>query len=156
MSGRTARMVAALLAASLALVAVGTACARPSPRPIAWGEESCRHCHMTIADPRFAAELVTRTGLVYTFDDVGCLVAFVRAGAVPAGQVHSLWVYDYLQPDSMLDARLAVYLAVDTLPTPMGSHFVALRSGASADSLRRRLGGRLLDWNTLPSRGHDG
>ena len=33
--------------------------AATGPRPIALGEEVCRHCHMTIADPRFAAELVT-------------------------------------------------------------------------------------------------
>jgi len=148
------RQLARWLTGAAALVAVG--CARPAARPIAFNEENCRHCHMTIADPRFAAELVTSKGLVYAFDDVGCLAAFVREGKVPADQVHSLWVSDYLQPDSLLDARHAVFLAVDTLPTPMGSHLLALRPGAAADSLRARLGGRLLEWSELPARGHDG
>ena len=150
--GRAGRVATLVLTAAVA----AAGCARPSPRPIAYGEETCRHCHMTIADPRFAAELVTSKGLVYVFDDVGCLAAFVGEGKVPAGQVHSLWVYDYLQPDSLLDARQAVFLAVDTLPTPMSSHLVALRPGAVADSLRARLGGRLFQWNELPARGHDG
>ncbi len=143
-------------AAALAALLVG-GCASPAPRPIAWGEERCRHCHMTIADPRFAAELVTSKGLVYTFDDVGCLAAFVREGTVAETQVHSLWVYDYLRPDSMLDARRAVYLRADTLRTPMSSHLAALRPGPAADSLRARLGGELVAWDRLlPARGHGG
>lgn len=140
--------------APLALAAL--ACARPAPRPIALGQENCRHCHMTVSDPRFAAELVTTTGLVYAFDDVGCLAAFVRDGKVPAARVHSLWVYDYLEPDSLLDARRAVYLRSDSLRTPMASGLAALRPGPGADSLRARLGGELLPWNEVPAGGHGG
>jgi copper chaperone NosL len=136
--------------------AVLLGCARPAPRLIAYGEEACRHCHMTIADPRFAAELVTTTGKVYVFDDVGCLTAFVHRGPVPPSQVHGLWVYDYLQPDSLLDARQALYLRVDSLATPMASHLAALRAGAAADSLRARLGGTFLTWDRLPAGRHDG
>jgi copper chaperone NosL len=140
----------------LAALAIAAACARPAPRPIALGEENCRHCHMTIADPRFAAELVTTRVVVYAFDDVGCLAAFVRQGKVPAAEIHSLWVYDYLQPDSLLDARRAVYLRSDSLRTPMATGLAALRPGPAADSLERRLGGELRSWDELPVGGHDG
>jgi copper chaperone NosL len=140
---------------ALVLVAL-VGCVRPAPRSIAYGEEICRHCHMTIADPRFAAELVTTTGKVYAFDDVGCLTAFVNEGSVPRSRVQDLWVYDYLQPDSLLDARQAVYLRVDSLATPMASHLAALRAGPAADSLRARLGGAFLTWDQLPAGPHDG
>jgi copper chaperone NosL len=140
----------------LAALAIAAACARPAPRPIALGEENCRHCHMTIADPRFAAELVTTRGVVYAVDDVGCLAAFVRQGKVPAAEFHSLWVYDYLQPDSLLDARRAVYLRSDSLRTPMATGLAALRPGPAADSLERRLGGELRSWDELPVGGHAG
>jgi copper chaperone NosL len=143
---------------SIAAAAVGAllGCARPAPRAIAYGEEPCRHCHMTIADPRFAAQLVTTTGKVYVFDDIGCLTAFVNEGNVPRSRVQGLWVYDYLEPDSLLDARQAVYLRVDSLPTPMASHLAALRAGPAADSLRARLGGAFLSWDQLPAGRHDG
>ncbi len=150
MSLGTAASWSALAAAAL------LGCARPAPRAIAYGEEPCRHCHMTIADPRFAAELVMTTGKVYVFDDVGCLTAFVEEGRVPPSQVQGLWVYDYLQPDSLLDARQAVYLRVDSLATPMASHLVAVRAGSAADSLRARLGGTLLTWDRLPAGRRDG
>jgi copper chaperone NosL len=142
-------------AGGLALLAL-LDCTRPAARPIAYGEENCRHCHMTITDPRFAAELVTRTGKVYVFDDVGCLAAFAREGTVPAGEVEGLWVSDYLAPDSLIDARQAVFLRVDSLTTPMTSGVVALRAGPPADSLRARLGGTFLSWAELPARGRRG
>jgi copper chaperone NosL len=134
---------------ALAAAALAAACGSPGPRPIAWGEEVCRHCHMTIADPRFAAELVTRRGRVYVFDDVGCLVAFAAGESVAPDAVHSLWVHDFLRPDSLLDARTAVYLRVDSLRTPMNSHVAALAPGAEADRGQARLGGARLGWGEL-------
>ena len=115
-------------------MALAAALRQPGPRPIALGEEVCRHCHMTIADPRFAAELVTTRGRVYVFDDVGCLAAFVATSRCRSTVVHSLWVHDFLHPDSLLDARTASYLRVDSLRTPMGSHLAALAPGAAVDS----------------------
>ena len=41
------------------------------------GPRTCRHCHMTLADPRFAAESLTRTGKAIVFDDVGCLATWL-------------------------------------------------------------------------------
>ena len=53
---------------------------------------------MTIADPRYAAELVTRTGKVLVFDDIGCLAAFLASGEVAPAAVHSTWAHDYVSP----------------------------------------------------------
>jgi copper chaperone NosL len=142
-----------LVAAAAVLAA---ACGSPGPRAIAWGEEVCRHCHMTITDPRFAAELVTTRGRVYVFDDVGCLAAFAAAGSVPSEVVHSMWVHDLLRPDSLLDARTAVYLRVDSLRTPMSSHVAALAPGAKADSVVARMGGVRLTWQELRPRNRRG
>jgi copper chaperone NosL len=139
---------------AVAAVALAAACAQPGPRPIALGDEVCRHCHMTIADPRFAAELVTARGRVHVFDDIGCLAIYAAEGEVSPQQVHSLWVHDFLRPDSILDARTAVFLRMNSMNTPMGSHLVALRPGREADSLRARVGGRLLRWDELDLKAH--
>lgn len=141
------------------LLAIGAAagfvasCGAPAARPIAYGKEACRHCHMTIVDARFAAELVTVKGMAFVFDDVGCLAAFVESGKVPAAEVHSMWVNDFLHPDTRLEARDAAYLRVDSLPTPMGSHLVAFRP-ADAARMREVLGGDLVRWEQLEYRGH--
>jgi copper chaperone NosL len=98
---------------------------------------------MTVADPRFAAELRTNTGKAVVFDDVGCLAAWL---AENSGRVAAVWVASFTTPDRWLPADSAVYLQSDTLRTPMASGLAALRPGSEADSIRSFLGGRLLTW----------
>jgi copper chaperone NosL len=111
---------------------------------------------MTIAEPRFAAQLVTRTGKVFVFDDPACLAAFAASGRVPPARIHSLWVNDFLEPDSLLDATRALYLQVDRINTPMGSHVIATRRGPRGDSLRTALAGQPLDWEQVRALPHGG
>ena len=43
---------------------------------------------------------------MYVFGGVGCLAAFVASASVPSTDgPHSLWVHEFLRPDSLLDAR---------------------------------------------------
>lgn len=128
------------------LLALATGCGEPGPTPIAYGTAECDHCHMTLADPPFAAELVTTRRKVYVFDDPGCLAAFVAEGTVSPADVHSLWVSDFLAPGPMLRVEEATFLRSDSVRTPMNTHVVALRPGTRADSLRAAWGGALLAW----------
>ena len=134
---------------ALGAILAAAACTTPGPRPLAFGVEECARCHMTLADPHYAGELVTTTGKVIPFDDVGCLAAFVAAGEIAKDRIHSLWVHDFAQPDSMFDATTMEFLQHDSIRTPMDYGLVALRPGATADSLRARRGGRLLSWEAV-------
>src|SRR5690606_23270005 len=58
------------------------ACGSDGPKPINYGKDQCAHCKMTVSDARFGCQLVTAKGRAYHFDDVQCLVAFVKAGTV--------------------------------------------------------------------------
>jgi len=104
---------------------------------------------MTLADPRFAAELVLQTGKALPFDDVGCLAAYLATGGARADAVHSLWFSDYLAPGELLPMAEVVFLRSDSLRTPMDYGVVALRPGPAADSLRERLGGTLVAWEEI-------
>lgn len=130
----------------LVITACLAACGPPAPVPIVWGDDVCDHCHMTITDPRFAAELLSRTGKAWRFDDIGCLAEFSLGDRLAEDQVHSRWVMDYLDPREFLSVDEAVFLHSDSLRTPMNHGLLALRPGPAADSLRQALGGRLLTW----------
>lgn len=143
MTRRGLRIQAAALVSAAAL-----ACGRPGPAPIAFGQVACEHCHMTIADPRFAAELVTRTGKVYAFDDAGCLATFAVSGPVDPAQVHSAWVTDFRHPGTLIPAQDAAFLRTEQVRTPMGSNLLAVPH-AAGDSLQAALGGTLLDWGQV-------
>jgi copper chaperone NosL len=134
---------------ALGFVLVAAACGTSRPRPLAYGTEVCAHCHMTLADARFSAELLTEAGKVIPFDDVGCLAAIVAgpAGSVPP--IQSLWVSGFVAPHTLLDARTARFLRSDAIRTPMDYHLAALRNGREADSVRAALGGELLSWDQV-------
>lgn len=138
------------LFAVLSLVALpGCGASGGRPGPIAYGRQVCDHCHMTIAQPQYAAQLVTRTGKVYTFDEAGCLALFYREGTVDPSAVAGLWVNDFFQPDRRLPADSAVYVRSEHLHTPMGSGLAAVAPGAEADSLGRLTGGEVLTWEEV-------
>jgi len=125
-------------------------CRRPAPRAIGYGSESCAHCHMTIADPRFSAELVTRTGKAVPFDDIGCLAAWLAEHTTP---VAGSWVVSFVDA-GWIRTDSATYLQTDGLHTPMASGLAALRPGREADSVQALLGGRLLSWQEVLSLPH--
>ena len=130
----------------IGLLLAVAACGPNRPRDIAWDRDSCAHCHMSLADPRFAAELLTRTGKAIVFDDVGCLTAWMAENSEP---VATAWVESFTAPHGWIRADSAVYLRSDTLRTPMASGLAALRPGAEADSIRSLLGGSLLTWSEI-------
>ena len=134
-----------LLLAALLL----SACAAAGPVPLRWGEESCRHCHMTLADRRFGAEIVTTRGRDLSFDDAGCAAEALAFGETAAAEVSSVWVIDYGHPDSLIAAEGAVFVRSTALHTPMGSGVVATADSAAAAVLARDSQGVVLLWSEV-------
>jgi len=131
------------------VLATTLACTSPAPRPIVYGSDQCAHCHMTIADPRFAAELVTTTGKVLVFDDIGCLSSFMAGGGMAVGAIHSTWAHDYLAPDTFLRTDQLHFVRSAAFHTPMSSEIAAVVRPGSADSLGTTLPGERLDWTQV-------
>jgi copper chaperone NosL len=101
---------------------------------------------MTLADRRFIAEWLTRTGKPYRFDDIGCLTAFLAEGKLSTGADGHAWVADFLHPGVWISADEAVYLRTDSLHTPMASGLIAVMADQPIDSLRQALGATRLEW----------
>jgi len=138
--------------ATATAVAVAAACAAPAPRAIAYGTDECAHCHMTITDPRLAAQLVTRTGKAYVFDDPGCLADFLAAGVVDQSAVHSVWVADYsTDAGHLLPAEEAWLVRSDRIRTPMDNRVAAVPTAGAAESLQAELGGEIVRWAEVVS-----
>lgn len=126
MSGLTRGLVALGVLVGIGL-ALGLVVSRGSEIPdgpvaIAWDREPCAHCRMQIGSPRHAAQLITETGEVFDFDDVGCAVDFIRR---QSPVIHRLWFHG--EGDHWL-AREEAAFAADAM-TPMGSGLVAVERG---------------------------
>ncbi len=97
------------------------------PQPVAWDREACSSCGMLVSDPHTAAQLVTREGKVYQFDDPGCLFKHM-ADHHPV--VKRIWFRDSQRGGE--EAWLA-WEGASFLPgqeTPMGSGLYAVPLGS--------------------------
>ena len=134
----------------LILLAAVAACQVPGPRPVEFGSEACRHCHMTVADERFVSQLITHTGKILVFDDVGCLLSALEDEIVPSEKIARIWVTNFLTTDSLLEAQAAWFVAAPaSVATPMASGLLAVATAQEADSLAVLLQGKVLQWPEL-------
>jgi copper chaperone NosL len=83
---------------------------------------------MTVVDRGFASQIVTPLDEPRFFDDMGCLSTFLtRTPVIPGAAVY---VADR-RTGTWVPAGEAVFVRVDDLTAPMGSHIVAYANDAS-------------------------
>ncbi len=123
-----------------------TACT-PTAEPVAFGEDMCAHCKMTIVDEPFAAEAVSQKGKVYKFDAIECMVEFLKIKQ--SDEMALMLVRDYENPKEWQDATQCNYLISKDLPSPMGAGLSAWLSKESAETMQSEKGGEVYDWEGL-------
>src|SRR6266511_4251806 len=122
------------------VAAVACACCTGTPSPARLeSNEACGFCRMTIAEARFAGQIVAPSEEPRFFDDVGCLGRLVReAHALPERAV--AYVADH-RTKAWVRADTALYTLVPSVETPMGSHLLAHADAASRDADPMAAGG---------------
>jgi copper chaperone NosL len=119
------------------------------PEPLKYGKDACYHCKMTLMDNKFGAEVVSKKGKIYKFDDANCLARFINSETLPADEMAHCLIIDFSRPGKMIDAKTALYVKSDEIKSPMGSHTAAFPDKASAESLDQSWQGEFLSWDSL-------
>lgn len=128
------------------LLAGGCRQGKPQPVEIVLSEDACSECRMAVSDRKFAAELVTTAGHVDYFDDIGCLIIFLRKNPPPSGS--AAYVVDFYT-GSWLEQTQAYFLHAKTLPTPMSYGLAAFVSEIDAQKAAKQWPGKVLGWSDL-------
>lgn len=131
------------------LVAICCIACKVEPEPIAYGTDSCYSCKMTIMDRKFGAEVVTRKGKIFKFDDVNCLVNFLNSGAVEEREVQYKLVVDFSQPEKLIAAGEAFYIKSAEIKSPMASQVAAFETNELQKEYKKQWNGIYLTWGEL-------
>ena len=83
-------------------------------------EYQCSECNMDIEEMKYAVQLVTKEGNTYFFDEIGCLVLWLKNNKVNIEKIFTKTV----DTDRWIDARIAYYSRIAS--TPMGYGLTAL------------------------------
>lgn len=133
----------------VALMLLLTACSH-KPEKIAYGKDNCAECKMTIVDPKFGAEIVTKKGKKYKFDDVHCLAAFLNRRGVELNNIYETLFVNYNNGDEFIKVDEAEFVVSSLLKSPMGGNAAAFKTKAEAQKKSAELdGSKTTNWATL-------
>lgn len=135
-----------LVAASLLLF---FSCSQDGPQAIRYGQDQCIYCKMTISDARFGTQIVTKKGRAFNFDDIQCMIAFLKAGDVDQSDIQEIYVPDYVNDNQLLPVSEVLLLKSESLRSPMRGDIAAFRSKEDLEDARKIHGGEVLTWDDL-------
>lgn len=119
------------------------------PQPLQYGKDQCDFCKMTLMDHRYGAEIVTKKGRAYKFDDLNCFVLFLKKETINTGDIAGQYVTDYLNQGVLLNLESAVFLQSDQLKSPMASRIAAFAHSGALEEVKAQLGGQALNWSQV-------
>ncbi|HUJ22762.1 MAG TPA: nitrous oxide reductase accessory protein NosL [Bryobacteraceae bacterium] len=128
------------------LLLIWSGCGKPSLKPVEIEPaDMCSFCRMAVSEMRYAAEIVDPDENIYKFDDIGCMLRFLREHRPPGA---ALFVRDY-DGAGWINAAEAQYVRSDAIPSPMGGHTIAVKQKPAAEEYARRFHGAVLSWERL-------
>jgi len=115
------------------------------PEPLKIGSDVCHLCKMGVADPKFGSEIITGKGKIYKFDDVGCMIRFMKTGEIEKKNISRTVVVNYEKQNDFIDADKAVLIVSESTKSPMGFNIAAFSNKESVSKIE----GKIFSWNEL-------
>lgn len=135
-------------AASLIFLLTMSSC-NAGPEPIKTGVDNCYFCKMTVSDVHFGAEIVTKKGKVYKFDDVHCIVSYLKTKEVTSNRVKDIWLTNYSGNHQLINVNKSFLLKSNDLKSPMGGNIAAFDNPDSLMKIKQRYTGELVNWKDI-------
>lgn len=117
--------------------------------PIVVGKDNCDYCKMTISDSRFGAEIVTKKGKVYKYDEGQCLLSDVKEGSVKSEDIKDIYLTDFCQNHELINQKNAVLLKSEEFKSPMGGNVAAFSQKDSMNHYKNTLNAEEVIWSNL-------
>ncbi len=121
----------------------------PESEPIQYGKDNCYFCKMGMADTKFGAEIVTKKGKVYKFDDINCMLDYQKSGDIPPTDIALQLVTDFSQPETLIPAESAFFLSGSDIHSPMNSQIASFKSQEAQQKANQELKAEQLTWQQV-------
>ncbi len=138
-----------VVAAVAVFLMMGFASCSTGPQPIKLGADACVFCKMTISDKKFGAEIMTKKGKAYKFDDTHCLVAFMNEGTVAEKDIEGTYLVNFAEPHNFVEVSKALLYKSEDLHSPMGGNVGTFDSKERLDQVALEMKGETITWEAL-------
>lgn len=138
-----------VVAAVAVFLMMGLASCSTGPQPIKLGADACVFCKMTISDKNFGAEIMTKKGKAYKFDDTHCLIAFMKEGTVAEKDIEGTYLVNFAEPHNFVEVSEALLFKSQDLHSPMGGNVASFDDKDKLDEIALEMKGEIITWETL-------
>lgn len=138
---------AAMLLTILLMSLMSFSCNSTEPKPIKLNSDTCDFCKMTISNGKYASELITKKGRCYKFDDVSCMIKYVKPKSDLADA--KLFVCNYSNEKQFIPVEKGFYLLGGSISGPMGGKVAAFESDKKASQFQAKLGAEKTTWKKI-------
>ncbi len=122
-------------------------CSSNEPKPIKINVDACDYCKMTISNGKFGAEILTKKGRYYKFDDMSCMLKYAKENKnVP---VQSFFINDYTKDNALISAEQSYYLKDGKINSPMRGNIAAFETDKEQYNFQKQLNAELLNWEQV-------
>jgi copper chaperone NosL len=135
--------VATIIVAALVL----TSCGSSEPKPIRQNVDGCDYCKMKISNTRFAAEVITEKGRYYKFDDIACMIRYVKTNTNVGYK--GIFVSNYADEKQLIPAEKSFYIKGGTLSSPMRGNIAGFATEKDAATYREKFNAEPTGWPEL-------
>ena len=134
---------------TVALLLLALACQADQKPQAIEAHDACASCRMAISQPQYAAQVLDKDGNAYKFDDIGCMLRYLREHTL---RQRRLYVMDYMNL-RWLEAEKAVCVRSDAIKSPMAGGLAAFRDQSGAQQFLTISSGQMISFRQLT--GHE-
>jgi copper chaperone NosL len=102
---------------------------------------------MTIADPRFSGEVVTKKGRIYKFDDITCLKKYLLKEG--EDKMAHILIADFTDEHSLHSVKESFYVQFKSINSPMQGNIIALKNKDSAGNYAQKHNAKVESWTDI-------
>jgi len=130
-------------------LAINVLSCNTAPEPLKVGTDNCYFCKMTISDDRFGAEIVTTKGKIYKFDDIHCILAYLKTNDLLEANIKSIYLTNFLDNHQLLNTKNLYLLKSESLHSPMNGNVAAFENLDSLKLTQQKFIGEQISWDEI-------
>lgn len=119
------------------------------PEPIKAGVDHCDFCKMTVTDVRFSSELITKKGKIYKFDDIHCLLSYLKSDSTIGQQASGIYLVNFSNGSELLKADNALLLQSEAFKSPMNGNTAAFGNADELKKVQDQYPGKTASWKEI-------
>ena len=127
-----------------------SSCVSNEAQPIKINIDSCDFCKMSIADGKYGAEIITKKGRAYKFDDISCMVNYCKENTTT--KIGAYYLNDFAQDNILIQAETAFFISGGDIQSPMNGGIIGFSKESEAKEFKTKLNAKSINWNAIISK----